>query len=204
MTIATGSVAPSPPKMPLPSLPDETLGSGHVYSGTWGRAVSLRGANVTKATVTGGPEVTIGDFAHALVAARRAAGLNQSQLAEAIGRSTRTLIRWETGDAMPREYVREALVAWLRTVPSEHAEHALRALGVLFAPRPEDTPRRRSPLHSRTTRSSRSTARFTPLPREHDVRAGRARAVVTAVARSGRSERSRTCSSRVELLAVPR
>jgi transcriptional regulator with XRE-family HTH domain len=77
-------------------------------------------------------EATAADFGPALVAARRAAGLLQKQLAPLVNQSPRTLMRWERGQAMPRVDSRDAIVGWLRSRPGAEADRALEALGVRF------------------------------------------------------------------------
>jgi transcriptional regulator with XRE-family HTH domain len=77
-------------------------------------------------------EATKAEFGEALKAVRRGAGLKQHQLAAALELSTRTLVRWERGLAMPRVDVRDTIVAWLRARTGREADRALEALGVRF------------------------------------------------------------------------
>ncbi len=130
-------------------------------------------------------EVPSDEFAEALTATREAVGISQATLAKVLGRSVRTLVRWENGDGMPREYVRESLVGWLRTIRSPHAEHALKALGVLV-PAPPAPPTPKATLsaaraHELTTALERA---LHAAAEKHDVPAGRARSIVTAVLES--------------------
>jgi len=72
------------------------------------------------------------EFAEAFRSARRAMQIEQRELAKRLGLSSRSLIRWEGGEVLPRDMVRQEVVEWLSSIPPEHGEPALRALGVLL------------------------------------------------------------------------
>ena len=76
------------------------------------------------------------DFAHALYAARKALNLDHRELADTLGVSTRTMVRWESGRTLPREYARDPVIQWAGTLRQPLAEPVLRSLGVMM---PDET-----------------------------------------------------------------
>ena len=128
-------------------------------------------------------EATSEQFAGALTATRKAAGLRQNQLAEELELSPRTVMRWEGGKAMPRVDVRDRIVAWLRARPGPEAELALAAMGSLFvrpAPPPPPAPPSPSPEATRDARLALEQALYRAAE-AHDVPARAARQIVLAV-----------------------
>ncbi len=72
-----------------------------------------------------------------LIDARQSLGMNQRELAEAMGVSSRTIIRWQHGQSEPVEAQVHQLAAMVREEDEELADELLTAASVAPAPRPQ-------------------------------------------------------------------